>query len=1378
MNLGRILSEQRRLTLSATVLLVVAGTLSWIVMPKQEDPSLPDRFGSIVVTFPGASAETVEQLVVIPLERELQGVAEIRTVAATARADVAVFGIELNESIYETDAAWKRVEEAIRRAERELPAEADSPETSWEGLELQAATFAVTGSGDWLELRDAAEALEDRLYRIPGVKRVATTPELDTQITVSMPEAALRQLGLSSLDLAGLLTSRTQVIPGGHVELGGLRVPVDTGSDIKSVEELAATQIPVSADAALPLSSVASVRYGREEPLKDLVRFNGRQAIIVGAVAKDDIDVVAFGESVSDLLPELKSLVAPLELEVMTFQPDRVAARLGGLRISLIQGILIVALVLVVSMGLRLGLTVSVMIPTVALASLTLYASFGGVLQQMSVAALVMSLGLLVDNAIVVSERIQWWIDSGESKIEAANRAVREMALPLAAATGTTLAAFLPLLLSRGATADFTSAIPRLVMLTIAVSFLFALTVTPTLGILVFRKSPGDKTHAIVRLARRVSDIPARRPRLVVGAAALAVVVAFSLAPLIGRQFFPSGDRNQLVLDVELPEGTHLLATNEVVSLLEREVSNREEVVQVAAFVGRSAPAFYYNIIPQSNAPHFGQLLLTTRSVEDVDALVDWSRSFAAKELPGIIMVPRRLEQGPPVSAPVEIRLKADDLATLQEATLRTLAAVQQAPGAVDAYHDLSLGTLNIAYRIDDAAASQARLGRPDVARTLLASTRGIDAGEIRQADKTIPLVVRSPRGEFTPVNELETAGVWSPDGRIVPASAVGRTETQVRPAAIRRRGAVRTASVYSQLAPGATYSDVLAAVLPRLELPEGATFEVGGAAEGSGEANQAIGQAAYVGIAVLLFILIAQFRSFRKVGIVLVTIPLSAVGIIPGLLLGGQAFGFMSMLGVIALVGIVVNNAIILIDVIDSRLKEGVELSDAVRLAVEERTRPIILTAVTTIAGLVPLLYSSSSLWPPFASALISGLAASTALTILAVPALYMLLFRRSPVRRLPGGRVSAVLGAVLLGHLALAPVVRAQEPALITLDAILREARGAPAVESARAASRAAGQNATATVREGFFPSLFAGGDVVRRSEEITSSFSLGPLGTQETTALPDWEGTVSAGIRQQLLNPEVQFGGLQAARAEHDAERYQALRVTAATQLEAVSAALTVEEIRAGLSAAEAAEESLAAQVVRVESLVQAGRALNTDLLQVELALLEVRRDAASLERQLEIARLNLGRLLGREEAVTPVVPQIAGELLIARAEAVGFDPAERGDILSLMEVERRLALEARSVSAGAVPDISLSFQSVSTFNQGVEPKTWFEGVLEFSWVPVASGVRDARRRQLTESRREVASHRRARTELVSARAAALRALLTLQFQAGEELSVPEE
>jgi multidrug efflux pump subunit AcrB len=263
-NLGKILSEQRRLILSAAVLFVVAGVLSWIGMPKQEDPSLPERFGSVVVTFPGATAETVEQLVVVPLERELQGVAEIRYISATARADVAVFSIELNETIYETDAAWKRVEDAVERAERELPPEADSPETNWEGLELQALTLAITGSGSWLELRDAAEVLEDQLYRIPGVKQVDTTPELDTQVTVAMSESALRQVGLSSVDLAGLLTSRNLIIPGGHVEVGGLRVPADAGSDIQSVEELAATQVPVSPNASLPLSALASVSYCRK----------------------------------------------------------------------------------------------------------------------------------------------------------------------------------------------------------------------------------------------------------------------------------------------------------------------------------------------------------------------------------------------------------------------------------------------------------------------------------------------------------------------------------------------------------------------------------------------------------------------------------------------------------------------------------------------------------------------------------------------------------------------------------------------------------------------------------------------------------------------------------------------------------------------------------------------------------------------------------------------------------------------------------------------------------------------------------------------------------------------------------------------------------
>jgi outer membrane protein TolC len=410
------------------------------------------------------------------------------------------------------------------------------------------------------------------------------------------------------------------------------------------------------------------------------------------------------------------------------------------------------------------------------------------------------------------------------------------------------------------------------------------------------------------------------------------------------------------------------------------------------------------------------------------------------------------------------------------------------------------------------------------------------------------------------------------------------------------------------------------------------------------------------------------------------------------------------------------------------------------------------------------------------------------------------------------------------------------------MTLETILEEAKGAPAAEADRAAGRAAEQNATATFREAFFPSLFVSGDFSRRSEEITSSVDLSALGAgvQESTALPDWEGTVSAGVQQQLLNPTLQFGGLQAARAQAEAERYQALRSMEVTQIEAASAALAVADLEAALQAAGAAETSLSAQFARVESLVAAGRALNSDLLQLEVALLEVRRDIASLERQLEIARRNLGRILGLEHAVAPVVPELSTRRLMEHAEAVTLALEERSDILSLQASERQLELEARSIAAGAAPEVSLSLQSVSTFNQGIDPESWFEGVLEFTWVPVASGVRDARRRQLTEARQEVSSRRQeavlgarlnydqaaasfadavgdilvqevavanqqtvrqevalqyeagrrsiselldaeaevrqARTDLVSARLAALRSLLRLQFHAGQLLEVP--
>ena len=669
--------------------------------------------------------------------------------------------------------------------------------------------------------------------------------------------------------------------------------------------------------------------------------------------------------------------------------------RLSELGFSLLLGILIVAAILFVSMGLRLGLTVSLLVPLVTFSALAVYAMGGGVLHQMAIAGMVIALGMLVDNAIVMSENIQWHLDQGRSPTEAVSRAVRELATPLMAATGTTLAAFTPLLLSAGDTADFTRAIPVMVMLTLAISFFYALLVTPVFAAAILRPRPQERREVSVEQGEKLGRFAVTRPLTVLAIAAVLVIGAGAFFGALDKTFFPSTDRNQMVVDLHFPEGTHLSHTDHSAATLGAHIQSQAGVNSVYRFSGFSGPRFYYNLIALTSQPHLARLVVEVDSVDRLDDLLPWVRATALATVPDAQVVARRLGQGPPVDAPVELRVYGEDSDSLSEAAEAVLAVVRDDPGSRDARHKLGEGLTSLRIEVDDARAAEFGLDRGDVARALATASQGLEISTWRAERDAMPLRIRSPEGEDFPIGGLEGLRVGEAG---IPLSEIARIDTRWQPAIIQHWDLQRMTQVLSEVVDGQTYVHVLNRIQPKLDaldLPEGTRYAIGGAAEGASDANAELFRTLPIGGLLLVIFLLVQFNSFRMMGMVLITVPLAVVGVIPGLWLAGQPFSFTAILGVVALVGIVVNNAIVLLDRINRNRDEGMGLDNAISEAVGRRTRPILLTTATTVAGLFPLTFTQSTLWPPLAWAIISGLLASTLLTLVVVPALYRLAFR-----------------------------------------------------------------------------------------------------------------------------------------------------------------------------------------------------------------------------------------------------------------------------------------------------------------------------------------------------------------------------------------------
>jgi len=1010
MNLGTWCIANNRTTGLVFLLLVAAGIWTYLTIPRLEDPSFTIRTAVVATPFPGASPSKVEKLVTDTLEDSIREMAEVEWVTSQSMAGLSVIHVRIADRYQDMEPIWQRLRNKVRDSEPELPDGVIHPRVNDEFGDVYGILLALTGDGyTSRELKEAAEDIRNELLRVRDVAKVELHGAQEERIFIEFSNALMAQLGFSPSQLMNILQAQNTVQPSGDAVLGPERVLIESTGEFKSLKDLQATTLRIPGQSqSVSLEDITTISREYADPPRHMVRFNGDEAVVLAVSMVSDGNIVRLGERIQDRMGRVQSeLPMGLELQTLMFQPEFVRGSIRTFTVNLLEAFAFVVVVMFFFVGWRTGFVAGSLVPMAMLTAITLMPFFGVKLQIVSIGALIISLGILVDNGVVVSEHILVDMSAGSSRLQAAGNAVRRLWFPLLTASLTTIFAFLPIPLAKSMTGEYTMSLFTVVTLTLLSSWLLAMTFVPVCCHAFLKASANGSRNFQHRLYRGyravlISSLKARGVFVVVVLVLMgAAVWGFTFVP---SMFFPPNEREIVTVEFWQPYGTDIRTTSERADRLDRFLRRQDEVSSTGMFIGYGGPRWYLAMEPEQTNKNYVFLVVNTRTVDGAWTLKTRIEDKLAGSFPDCRASVRLLERGPPVGAPIQIRLSGEDVEIINDLRTRIAQTVKDAPGTTTVWDDWGEPTKKLVVEVNQEKAKRAGLSTREIALSLRAQFSGMEISQYREEEDIIPIMVRSRKDFREDLWKIEGLNVYSYSARqTVPLLQVAKPRITWQPSNIRRRNGIRTMTIKSEIASGSFASEVLnQGIAPDLrrmqgsgDWPQGYEIQYGGEFEESSRANTSILINIPLVVGLVALILVLQFNSFRRVLIIGLTVPPMFVGVTAGMLATSSPFGFMALLGMISLVGIIVNNAILMIDQIEIERNRDQSLQDALVNAAQKRLRPIVMTAATTILGLVPLSLQGGELWRPMANVLISGLAFSTLLTLVLCPVLYSILFR-----------------------------------------------------------------------------------------------------------------------------------------------------------------------------------------------------------------------------------------------------------------------------------------------------------------------------------------------------------------------------------------------
>lgn len=1012
-NLSEWALHNRQIVLFLMILLAVVGALSYTKLGQSEDPPFTFKAMVIKTNWPGATAQEVSRQVTERIEKKLMETGEYERIVSFSRPGESQVTFMARDSMHSAQIPelWYQVRKKISDIRQTLPPGIQGPFFNDEFGTTFGNIYALTGEGfDYAVLKDYADRVQLQLQRVNDVGKVDLLGLQDEKIWIELSNVKLATLGLPLAVVQQALEEQNAMSNAGFFETTSERLQLRVTGNFQTVDEIRDFPIRVG-DRTFRIGDVAEVHRGFNDPPAPRMRFMGEDAIGLAVAMKEGGDILVLGKALEQEFERIqKNLPAGMQLRKVSDQPAAVKTGVGEFVQVLVEALAIVLLVSFFSLGMRTGMVVALAIPLVLAMTFACMYYLGIGLHKISLGALVLALGLLVDDAIIAVEMMAIKMEQGYDRLKAASYAWTSTAFPMLTGTLITAAGFLPIATAQSGTGEYTRSIFQVVTIALLASWVAAVVFVPYLG----EKLLPDlaKIHAakhgagqpdpygtpFYQRVRRLVEWCVRRRKTVIALTILLFVASVVLFRFVPQQFFPASGRLELMVDLKLAEGASLSNTTEEVKRLEAMLKEHAGIDNYVAYVGTGSPRFYLPLDQQLPAASFAQFVVLAKTIEERENLRTWLIETLNEQFPALRSRVTRLENGPPVGYPVQFRVTGEHIEEVRALARKVAAKVRENPHVVNVHLDWEEPSKVVYLNVDQDRARALGVSTANLSRFLQSSLTGASVSQYREDNELIEILLRGTLHERTELSLLSSLAVPTDNGKSVALSQVATLEYGFEEGIIWHRNRLPNvtvrADIYDKEQPATLVQQILPTLEPiRAELPDGYLLDVGGTVEDSTRGQDSVNAGVPLFIVVVLTLLMLQLRSFSRAAMVFLTAPLGLIGVTLFLMIFRQPFGFVAMLGTIALSGMIMRNSVILVDQIEQDILSGLKPWQAIIEATVRRFRPIVLTALAAVLAMIPL--SRSVFFGPMAVAIMGGLVVATALTLLFLPALYAAWFR-----------------------------------------------------------------------------------------------------------------------------------------------------------------------------------------------------------------------------------------------------------------------------------------------------------------------------------------------------------------------------------------------